>query len=161
MIEWLQNLFITIGFGPVIDVAAAHGTITQWVAALMAVVGRAYLAFAVTMKLPKLITKLPVPMQYVAFWIMDRGRNMAVAIDMLACSVVFLPWSMPRETVSGLFGRWQNTGNLLQRIIGNVGGVALHLFDRDHCMKAYAKEFAMRSSENLNATNQYPEVFGE
>jgi len=122
-------------------VVAVAGSV---VAAVPALAVRSYLAFAIAQKLPDLAMKLPSSLGKPALYLIDRGQNSAVAIDMLGCSLFFLPWALPRETVSGLFGRWMIEGNAVQAGIAHVGCLALHVFDRGHCARAYLTEKRMR-----------------
>lgn len=42
-------------------------------------------------------------------WLGSRVFVIYVALNMLTCAVLFFPWARPRETVSGLTGRWLNS----------------------------------------------------
>lgn len=62
---------------------------------------------------------------------------------MLACALLFLPWALPRETISGLLGRWRVTGSGLRWWFGYAaGGVvdALFRWEPDHCVQVYLQE---------------------
>ena len=39
-------------------------------------------------------------------WFKQRAFFLWVTFSMTLCAVLFLPWFLPRETVSGLMGRW-------------------------------------------------------
>jgi len=80
-----------------------------------------------------------------------RGRIFVlyVAANMALCAVIFLPWALPRETVSGLAGRWLATGSKWQRAIAGVVVPvvdALYFMDRDHCAEVYRLEQAARAT---------------
>lgn len=48
--------------------------------------------------------------------LLGRLRMLAITLSMVLCSILFLPWAYPRETLSGLVGRWL-IGNRAQRAI--------------------------------------------
>lgn len=54
-----------------------------------------------------------------------------VAANMLLCALLFSPWALPRETVSGLLGRYSGT-NALARI-GAACVNLLYWWHPDHC----------------------------
>jgi hypothetical protein len=54
-----------------------------------------------------------------------------VAANMLACAVVFWPWALPRETVSGLLGRYAES-NAVARYAAAVVDL-LYWWHPDHC----------------------------
>ena len=66
---------------------------------------------------------------------------------MLTCAVVFFWDCRPRETISGLLGRWKVHGNRAQRAFS---GPAAWLVDRlywwepDHCVAVFHEELAAR-----------------
>lgn len=71
-----------------------------------------------------------------------------IACNMLICAVVFAPWALSRETISGLLGRWRSaetgwkcaTGTLLGAVVN-----ALHFWEADHCGATYRLERQARS----------------
>jgi hypothetical protein len=66
-----------------------------------------------------------------------------VAINMALCSVVFAPWAMPRETISGLLGRWLLTETGIKRAVAVVIGAlvdSLYFWEPDHCRETYKIE---------------------
>lgn len=66
-----------------------------------------------------------------------------VASNMLVAAIVFLPWAMPRETISGVLGRWKLTEHGLR---GHVGRFLswfvdrLYWWDYNHCEEVYRVE---------------------
>lgn len=81
--------------------------------------------------------------------IASRGFVFYVNCNMLFCSVVFLAWALPRETVSGLLGRWLTTEAGWK---GKFAIPAVWLVDRlywwepDHCRSVYRMEEAARAA---------------
>jgi hypothetical protein len=66
-----------------------------------------------------------------------------VALNMLVCAVVFLPWVLPRETISGLLGRWLITqgGWKLKFARGAVMVVdRIYFWECNHCVEVYLVE---------------------
>jgi hypothetical protein len=39
-------------------------------------------------------------------WLKQRGYFLWITFSMVLCAILFLPWFLPRETTSGLIGRW-------------------------------------------------------
>ena len=73
--------------------------------------------------------------------------NVYVATNMLICSVLFAPWALPRETVSGLLGRWISTERGVKRWTGLVLGYVvdrLYFWEPDHCVSTYRLECKAR-----------------
>lgn len=65
-----------------------------------------------------------------------------LACNMLVCSVVFAPWALPRETVSGLLGRWQSERGA-KRLVSQIGSAiadAIYFWEPDHCRQTYLSE---------------------
>jgi len=59
-----------------------------------------------------------------------------VNANMLVCSVVFIAWALPRETISALLGRWAMTESDWRRTFGTVGAWIvdrLYFWEPDHC----------------------------
>jgi hypothetical protein len=70
-----------------------------------------------------------------------------VATNMLLCSLVFFAWALPRETISGLLGRWKETGTPVQRIVGFVLGAVvdrIYFWEPNHCVEVYRCELKAR-----------------
>ena len=70
-----------------------------------------------------------------------------VALNMTLCAVLFLPWAEPRETISGLLGRWcetetgrkQRVGCWLARLVDR-----LYFWEKDHCREVFRVEHKVR-----------------
>jgi hypothetical protein len=66
-----------------------------------------------------------------------------VAGNMLVCATVFAPWALPRETVSGLMGRWISTEVGVKRAVGlALGRVVdlLYFWEPNHCIEVFYVE---------------------
>lgn len=66
-----------------------------------------------------------------------------VAVNMALCAVLFAPWAMPRETVSGLLGRWKVETRGWKRRFGFCGGAVvdrIYFWEPDHCVEVYRCE---------------------
>jgi hypothetical protein len=69
--------------------------------------------------------------------------NIYVACNMLVCSIVFAPWALPRETVSGLLGRWASTERGLKRRFGMCAGSVvdvIYFWEPNHCYETFKIE---------------------
>lgn len=67
--------------------------------------------------------------------------------NMLLCAVLFAPWALPRETISGLMGRWASTESGRRRKIGKAAAMVIdiiHHWEPDHCRLTYRLEKAAR-----------------
>jgi len=70
-----------------------------------------------------------------------------IVINMGLCAVVFLPWALPRETISGLLGRWISTERGWKRIAGLLMGALadrIYFWEPDHCVEVYKCEAKAR-----------------
>lgn len=70
-----------------------------------------------------------------------------VALNMALCAVVFLPWALPRETVSGLLGRWIATEAGTKRFFGLFLGALvdrIYFWEPNHCVEVYRCEHRAR-----------------
>ena len=66
-----------------------------------------------------------------------------VAVNMALCSVLFAPWALPRETISGLLGRWVTTESGWKRrfAIRSARMVDwLYSWEPNHCVETYKIE---------------------
>lgn len=80
-----------------------------------------------------------------------------VATNMALCSVLFAPWALPRETISGLLGRWGMTEQGWKRKFGLAAARFvdwLYAWEPDHCAETFLIE--QRAREIL-----YPSGSGE
>lgn len=70
-----------------------------------------------------------------------------IVLNMAACAIVFLPWALPRETISGLLGRWISTEFGWKRVAGLLlGAIAdwIYFWEPDHCVEVYKCEHRAR-----------------
>lgn len=70
-----------------------------------------------------------------------------IVLNMALCAVVFLPWALPRETISGLLGRWMATECGWKRAVGlALGFVAdrIYWWEPAHCIEVYKCEHRAR-----------------
>lgn len=73
--------------------------------------------------------------------------NIYVACNMLLCSVLFAPWALPRETISGLLGRWVTTVSGLRQKIGLCLGFLvdrLYFWEPNHVVETFKVEAKAR-----------------
>lgn len=56
-------------------------------------------------------------------WIKRRLFYLWVTFSMSLCAALFWPWAYPRETVSGLMGRWACGRGFRRRVGRRVGDV--------------------------------------
>jgi hypothetical protein len=84
-------------------------------------------------------------------YLKQRGYYLWVTFSMLLCAAVFFPWFYPRETVSGLLGRWQvvETGRR-HRFANQIAPVIDYLFHApfglESCIDTHALEQAAREA---------------
>ncbi len=70
-----------------------------------------------------------------------------LVLNMGVCAVVFAPWAAPRETISGLMGRWTATELGWKFLVGyTVGGIIdrIYFWEPDHCLETFASEHNAR-----------------
>lgn len=79
----------------------------------------------------------------------SQGFVLYVNLNMLVCSVVFVAWARPRETISGLVGRWkvEETGRK-QRFARRASKVidALYWWEENHCVEVARQEREARKA---------------
>lgn len=66
-----------------------------------------------------------------------------VACNMAVCSILFAPWAQPRETISGLLGRWCETESGWKRTLGCRAAWAvdkLYWWETNHCREVFRVE---------------------
>lgn len=71
-----------------------------------------------------------------------------VAANMAVCAVVFAPWALPRETVSGLLGRWKLRGGRWKRGFAKPASWVvdrIYFWEPDHCVAVYKCEAEART----------------
>ena len=70
-----------------------------------------------------------------------------VATNMMVCALVFAPWALPRETVSGLLGRWKCGHRGFKHSFGKAAAVVVDLiyfWEPDHCRQVFLCEAEAR-----------------
>jgi hypothetical protein len=70
-----------------------------------------------------------------------------IVINMALCAIAFLPWALPRETISGLLGRWISTERGWKRIAGLLMGALadrIYFWEPNHCVEVYRCEHRAR-----------------
>jgi hypothetical protein len=71
-----------------------------------------------------------------------------VATNMALCSVVFIAWALPRETISGLLGRWETMESGWKYRFALVGSWIvdrIYFWEPDHCVAVYVDEEKARA----------------
>jgi hypothetical protein len=71
-----------------------------------------------------------------------------VATNMAVCAVVFAPWALPRETVSGLLGRWKSGRHGLRRrfaIVASWFVDRIYWWEPNHCVEVFRCEQQARA----------------
>ena len=64
---------------------------------------------------------------------------------MMTCSVVFFPWALPRETVSGFVGRCKLNGRRIAVPLAKVIDAIYH-WEPNHCEVIALQELEMRKT---------------
>jgi hypothetical protein len=75
------------------------------------------------------------------------GFVLYVSLNMLVCAVVFLPWVLPRETISGLLGRWLITQGGWKLKFARVAVMIvdrIYFWESNHCVEVYLVEHEAR-----------------
>lgn len=79
----------------------------------------------------------------------SRSFVLYVNLNILACSVVFVAWALPRETISALLGRWATVESGWKRRVGVVGAWVvdrIYFWEPDHCRLNAAQEAEARKA---------------
>lgn len=69
--------------------------------------------------------------------------NVYLCLNMLTCSVLFAPWALPRETVSGFLGRLKSNSAGAAKMFGVIASMipdAIYFWEKDHCAEVYRAE---------------------
>lgn len=69
--------------------------------------------------------------------------NIYLCLNMLLCAVVFAPWALPRETISGFLGRLKASSTGVAKVFGAIGSIipdAIYFWEPDHCVEVYRVE---------------------
>lgn len=72
----------------------------------------------------------------IAKWIGGRCFVLYISLNMLTCAVLFFPWARPRETVSGLTGRWLQTETGWKYLFAQCARAVIHriyFWEPGHC----------------------------
>lgn len=70
-----------------------------------------------------------------------------VATNMAACALVFAPWALPRETVSGLLGRWKCGHRGPKKFFADAASWVvdrIYFWEPSHCVAVYRCEAEAR-----------------
>ena len=70
-----------------------------------------------------------------------------VATNMAVCAAIFAPWALPRETVSGLLGRWKcGKGRIKRPFAVGASWVVdrIYFWEPNHCIEVYLCEAQAR-----------------
>ena len=70
-----------------------------------------------------------------------------IGVNTLLCAIFFAPWVLPRETVSGLLGRWVETESGWKRAVAGRAARVVDFvcwWDPDHCAHTYDCERQLR-----------------
>ncbi len=81
-------------------------------------------------------------------WLLCRLFVLYVAANMAVCAILFMPWALPRETVSGLLGRWKaRPGGRRQRFAVILARVVdrIYFWEPDHCTMVFKCEHDARA----------------
>lgn len=78
-------------------------------------------------------------------WIIMRAKVALIAVNMMICWFLFWLVCLPRETLSGLAGRYATQGVALARIAEWAIDL-IFWFDPDHCRTVSAQERVARES---------------
>lgn len=72
---------------------------------------------------------------------------MYVAVNMMLCALIFAPWALPRETISGLLGRWKSRTHGKRRGFALVAAAvvdAIYFWEPNHCVEVFRCEHQAR-----------------
>lgn len=75
--------------------------------------------------------------------VFSLAEPIIVGLNIFVCSLIFAPWVLPRETLSGLMGRWAATKTDWKYWVGTAGALvidAIVFWEPDHCNLAYTLE---------------------
>lgn len=70
-----------------------------------------------------------------------------VAVNMALCAVLFVAWALPRETISGLLGRWEiHEQGWRQKfaIVASAVVDRIYFWEPDHCAEVHRVEAKAR-----------------
>jgi hypothetical protein len=69
-----------------------------------------------------------------------------VAANMAVCAILFAPWALPRETVSGLLGRWKCGKGWKRKFAVVASWIVdrIYFWEPNHCIEVYLCEAQAR-----------------
>lgn len=70
-----------------------------------------------------------------------------VATNMMVCALLFAPWALPRETVSGLLGRWKCGKGWKRKFAVVASWIVdrIYFWEPDHCVMVFRCEAQART----------------
>jgi len=66
---------------------------------------------------------------------------------MSVCAILFVPWALPRETVSGLIGRWKCGHRGWKKTFAKYASMLIdriYFWEPNHCVEVYRCELDAR-----------------
>ena len=71
-----------------------------------------------------------------------------VAMNMALCAVLFVPWALPRETISGLIGRWAQGSGKKAKFAQYAAKVIdrIYFWEPGHCRVTAEQEAEARKA---------------
>jgi hypothetical protein len=71
-----------------------------------------------------------------------------VAMNMALCAVLFVPWALPRETISGLIGRWAQGSGKKAKFARHAAKVIdrIYFWEPNHCKVTAEQEAEARKA---------------
>lgn len=71
-----------------------------------------------------------------------------VAVNMALCAVIFVAWALPRETISGLIGRWAQGDGKRATFARSAAKVidTIYFWEPDHCKVTAEQEAEAREA---------------
>ena len=79
--------------------------------------------------------------------VLKQSFMVYVAANMAVCAVVFAPWALPRETISGLLGRWKSGHKGLRKSFAKRAAWVvdrIYFWEPNHCVEVYRCELDAR-----------------
>lgn len=80
--------------------------------------------------------------------VLSRLFVLYIVTNMALCAVLFAPWALPRETISGLIGRWVETESGLKRLFAKAAERLvnrIYAWEPNHCVETYRIEKQVRA----------------
>ena len=76
-----------------------------------------------------------------------QAFSVYVAGNMAVCAIAFMPWALPRETVSGLLGRWKCGHRGPKKRFAEAASLVvdrIYCWEPNHCVEVYQCEAEAR-----------------